>query len=806
MDMIIKEDSEAGTAQPEVTRGQRLWSVLRDRRDTEPVSLERAKLLTASYKETEGLPMPIRRAMAFEKIVAGIPIYIDEGQLLVGDSGSRPMAPEWHPEYCVDWVAKGFQNGTMAHKVSDNDTEVLKEICDYWQNKAVKESFERYMGEAVVKELAEMCDEGAWIFSFFRELEFDKSWYAPDFEKAVNKGLTGILEGVEEELRATDSLDDASLEKVYFLQALVIVLRAGINYGKRYATLARKLAEKAKGERKAEFESIAEVCDWVLANPARTFHEALQAMWFCHVLIFWDTGGSYAAALGRVDQYLFPFYQRDIEEGRITDEKTIELLECLRVKASAGRMFRSVSSLQGTSGETQFINSTLGGQTADGKDAVNRLSYLWIEAAMRVQTAHPTLSIRWHENISPDFAMKAAELARMGLGFPAWFGDKSSIEYLVRMGATIEEARDYCLAGCVLTVIPHKTPAVWPVIISMPKVLEITLNNGLDPMTGKQFGLELGRFEDFTTLEELYDAFKKQVRYFLTRSADDLNQMRLFRSSLVPQLFASCLFDDCIKRGQDAAGGGCHYQQGAMFMLPIGIIDVADSLAAMRKLVYEEGRISQNELMDALRVNFEGKDDLRRTLLSVPKYGNDDDYVDGIAVGLYRWLAEMLAGIDACYGAKYVCAPHSISFQGQAGKTVGALPSGRLSGVAVADGGVSACQGMDFKGPTALIKSAGKIDHVPIYGTLFNIKFSPSTLKTEADLTKLLSLIDTYLVDYGGKHVQFNVMDRKTLLDAQEHPERYRNLVVRVAGYSALWVELTQEIQDEIIKRTEHEF
>ncbi|MFH1648104.1 MAG: pyruvate formate lyase family protein [Chloroflexota bacterium] len=492
--------------------------------------------------------------------------------------------------------------------------------------------------------------------------------------------------------------------------------------------------------------------------------------------------------------------------GKITDEEVIELLECLRVKASAGRMFRSIASLQGTSGETQFINCTLGGQTADGRDAVNPLSYLWIEAAMRVNTAHPTLSIRWHENIAADFAMKAAELTRMGLGFPAWFGDKSSIKYLVRMGATLEEARDYCLAGCVLTVVPHKTPAAWPAIISMPKVLELTLNNGVDPRTGKQFGLEIGRLEDFETFEALYDAYKKQVRYFLTRSTEDLNQIRLFRSSLVPQLFASCLFDDCIKRGQDPTGGGCRYQQGTMYLLPIGIIDVADSLAAIGKCVYEEGRITKTGLMEALRVNFKGKEDLRRTLLAAPKYGNDDDYVDGIAADMYRWLGEMLGGIDACYGAKYVCAPHSISFQGPAGKTVGALPSGRPAGVAVADGGVSACQGMDFKGPTALIRSAGKIDHVPIYGTLFNMKFSPSTLKTKEDLSKLLALIDTYLVDYGGKHVQFNVMDRKTLLDAQEHPELYRNLVVRVAGYSALWVELTREIQDEIIKRTEHQF
>ncbi|MFH1648105.1 MAG: pyruvate formate lyase family protein [Chloroflexota bacterium] len=320
--MNMRASSEAGSPQAKLSRGQRLWSILRDRRDTEPVSLERAKLLTASYKETEGLPTPIRRAKAFEKIITEIPIYIDEGQLLVGDSGSRPMAPEWHPEYCVDWVAKGFQSGAMAHQISDNDAEALIEICDYWKNKAVKESFERYKGEAEIKELAEMCDEGAWIFSFFRELEFDKSWYAPDFEKVIRKGLSGIRIEVEEELRVTHPLDDASREKTYFLQALAIVLRAGISYGKRYAALARKLAEKAEYERKVELESIAEVCGWVPENPARSFREALQSLWLCHVMIFWDTGGSYAAALGRADQYLLPFYRRDIEEVKLPMKKS----------------------------------------------------------------------------------------------------------------------------------------------------------------------------------------------------------------------------------------------------------------------------------------------------------------------------------------------------------------------------------------------------------------------------------------------------------------------------------------------------
>ena len=801
----IEVSSKANSTRPEMTRGQKLWAMLRDKRDKEPVSLERAKLLTASYKETEGLPTPIRRAKAFEKIVTEIPIYIDEGQLLVGDFGSRPMAAEWRPEYAVEWVIKEFESGTIFHKVKEDDVVTMKGIYDYWKHRAVRESFERYKGEKEIKERTEMCDEGAWIFTFFQEMQDDKSWYAPNFEKAIRKGLLGILGEVEEELRLTAALDDVSRDKMYFLQALAIVLSAGIQYGKRYAALARQLAGSAEGKRKEELEMIAEVCDWVPANPARRFHEALQTMWFCELMIFLDTGGINAMAPGRVDQYLYPYYQRDIEEGKLNREEALELLECLRVKMSAGRTFRSAASRRGFTGEAMFMNCTLGGQTSDGRDATNELSYLWIEAAMRTRTPHPTLSIRWHENLSPDFAMKGAELNRLGLGFPAWFGDKTSIEYWLKKGVPLEEARDYALAGCVLHVIPHKTAACWPSIMSMPKVFELTLYDGFDPVAGKQFGVKTGRFENFKTYDELYEAYKKQVRFFLTRAAKDLNDLRLFRSALVPQLFASCLFDDCIKRGQNAAGGGSRYQQGSMYLLPIGIIDVADSLAAVKRLVFEEGLISKQELMDALRVNFEGKEDLRRLLLSAPKYGNDDDYVDSIVVDLYGWLCEALDEIDACYGSKYVCAPHSISFQGPAGRKVGALPSGRLAGVALADGGVSPCQGADSNGPTAIIKSAGKIDHVPIFGTLFNMKFHPSVLETKEDLQKFLALIKTYLGDFGGKHIQFNIIDRQTLLDAQKYPERYRNLVVRVAGYSALWVELDRHIQDEIIKRTEHD-
>lgn len=797
--------SKVTPAQPEMTRGQKLWARLRDQRDKGFASLERARLLTASFKETEGLPVPIRRAKAFEKIVTGIPIYIDEGQLMAGDFGSRPMAAEWFPEYYVGWIIKDIETGNIVQNIAEDDLATMREICDYWSHRSVRESIQRYLDEEKLTRVKEMCDEGAWVYSYFSELLDDKSWYSPDFEKAIKKGLSGILADVKEELEKTRCLDDASRDKRYLLQALATELQAGIQYGKRYAALARELAQSAQGERKRDLERIAQVCDWVPENPARTFHEALQTMWFCHLLMFFDTSGSCAIAPGRVDQYLYPYYRRDIDEGRLTREEAIELLECHRVKVSAGRLFINSVSLQGASGEAYFANCTLGGQTTDGKDATNELSYLWIEAAMRTRTPHPTLSIRYHENLPPDFAMKGAELDRLGLGFPAWFGDKAYIQYWLRKGLTLEEARSYTLAGCILPVMPHQTGATWPVLMNMPKILELSFWDGLDPVTGKQFGPKTGRFEDFKTYEELCKAYKEQVRFFLTESTNGLNEVRLFRAAMVPQVFASGLFDDCITRGQSPVSGGSRYQQGTQYVLPIGIIDVADSLAAIKKHVYQEGSIGKQTLLDAISVNFEGKEDMRRLLLSAPKYGNGLEYVDAIAADLYDWFSDMLDEMDSCFGAKYVNAPHSLSFQGWTGLHVGALPSGRLATLALADGGVSPCQGMDQSGPTAVIRSAARINQVPIYGTLFNMKFHPSALKTKEDLTKFLALIKTYLVDYGGEHIQFNVIDRKTLLDAQKHPDQYRNLVVRVAGYSALWVELSSSIQNEIIKRSEHQ-
>jgi pyruvate formate-lyase/glycerol dehydratase family glycyl radical enzyme len=805
--MSQKPGPSQASEEEKLTRGQRLWNRLLEVRGTAPVSQERAKLLTASWKETEGLPIPIRRARAFEKIVTEIPIFIDDEQLLAGNYGAWPMAVEWRPELTVEWLLERFEAGVGRLIIKDEDIPVMKEIAEYWKDKSVEARYFRYIGQEEEKRLKERGFLGAYIEHIYYAALIAQGWCIPDYAKAIRKGLLGILAEVEEEIQATPLIDEASLDKRVFLEALVIAIKAGIQYAKRHAVLARELAKTATGKRKAELEKMAEICEWVPANPARTFREALQTLWFCHLFIFLECKYE-GVSPGRVDQYLYPYYRKDIEEGRLTREEAIKLLELLRCHFSCYRLFREAAHAARTAGEANWFHCMLGGQTSDGKDAINELSYLWLEAAARTGTPHPTLSVRVHENMNEDFAMKAAELCSLGRGYPAFFGDRSNIEFLLAQGIPLDEARDYAIAGCTLTSVPGKMAAAKPVGGNIPKIFELALHNGVDPRTGMQLGPQTGEFEDFNTYEELYEAYRKQVSYLLKQAMADRNKASLFQVNVIPQLYPSLLADDCIKRGQPHNGGGCHYQQGMWYLLPQGPIDVADSLAAIKKCVYEDKTITKKQLLEALAADFQGDgyQEVHHILLAAPKYGNDDDYVDLIARDVYAMLDHELAQIDGCYGAKYVQAPHSLTGHGAFGRAVGALPSGRRAGVALADGNASPCQGMDKKGITAVIKSAGKLDQLPMQGCLLNQKFHPSALKTKDDLKKFLALIKAYLIDYGGKHIQFNVISRETLLDAQAHPENYRSLVIRVAGYSALWVELDSVMQDEIIARTEQTF
>lgn len=787
------------------SRAEKLWEKMMAARENPGLSLERAKLLTASWKETEGLPLPIRRAKAFEKIVTNIPIYIDEEQLFVGDFSAKPMWAEWYPEFSATWVLKDIDSEAAlkvfrAHNV---DREELREIAEYWKDKCLEGAFFRYVDEEKKEKWLMMSEEGAYVDRWLAFLDRLGGYHCVNYEKAIKKGFLGIIADIEKEIAATRIKDDEALRKVNFLKACTIVLRAGIEYARRYAALARELAKTASKDRSAELNKIAEICEWVPANPARNFHEALQTLWFVHVLIYLETRAE-GASPGRVDQYLYPYFREDMEKGRLTEEEALELLQCFRIKFNGLRQFSNKYFFEGTSGEAQFHNITLGGQTPEGKDAVNELSYLFLEAAKRLLLPHPTLSVRVHKNLPEEFALKALEVVATGVGYPAFFNDDSYIPFLLELGATLEEARNYAIGGCVVPQIPGAVAPGQPIPLNMAKILELTLFDGWDHYaTKKQIGLRTGKFGEFETFDELLAAFKKQVEYFSEEATAIMNLQRCLREEIICPVFNDVFIDDCLKRGKSSLGKGARFE--IHYHNARAMIDTVDSLAAIKKLVFEEKLVSKEELLEALKRDFEGYGELHQLLLNAPKYGNDDDYVDEIAAQLYSWWSRMVRekGFEAGYGTKYLPCAYSVAGHVAAGAKTGALPSGRRAGKSLADGSVSPCQGADFKGPTAVINSCGKIDQGKLVATLLNMKFQAFVLKTPEDKKKLFALIKTYF-DFGGKHIQFNVVDKKTLLDAQAHPERYRNLIVRVAGYSAFFTELSREVQNEIIARTEH--
>lgn len=785
------------------SRTEKIWTSLLAARQKAGVSLERANLLTASWKETDGLPVPIRRAKAFENIVAHIPIYIDDEQLLVGDFSSRPMWAEWYPEFSAAWVLKDIDSEVSLKRflAQETDRSEMKAIAYYWKDRCLESAFFQYVSPEQKEKWLKMGEEGAYVDRWLAFLDRLGGYHVVNYEKVITKGISGILAEVQKEIKETPIGDDEALRKVNFLKGCEIVLQAAVRYAGRYAALARELAADAKGKRKAELLKMAQICERVPGHPARSFHEAVQSLWFVHALVYLETRAE-GASPGRADQYLYPYYRCDRDEGVLTKEKAIELINCLRVKLNGLRQFSGKHFAEGTSGEAQFHNITLSGQTAEGKDATNELSHLFLEASQVLRTPHPTLSIRMHAGIPEDFALKAVELSATGVGYPAFFNDGSYIPFMLKLGATLEEARGYAIGGCVVPQIPGSVAPGQPIPLNMAKCLEIAMNNGVDPYIVKgQVGPATGKFEDFKTFDELLKAYQRQLEYFSVEATTIMNLQRCLREALICPVFNDVLTDDCIKRGKSSLGKGArfeiHYHNARC------MIDTADSLAAIKKCVFDDKSISKKELLDALRDNFVGHEKVHKLLLSAPKFGNDDDDVDRIASDLYLSWEKTVGAKSAGYGTRYLPAAYSVGGHVIAGAKTGALPDGRRAGKSLADGSLSPCQGSDSKGPTAVINSAGKVDQGNLVATLLNMKFQATMLKTAEARKALLALVQTYF-DMGGKHVQFNTVDRKTLLNAQKHPENHRNLIIRVAGYSAFFTELSVGMQDEIIARTEH--
>jgi pyruvate formate-lyase/glycerol dehydratase family glycyl radical enzyme len=777
-----------------------------------PLSIEKIRLVTETFRQTEGEPQILRRAQALANVLDNITIFIEDDELIVGNTASKPMALEVDYDYGT-WSQEEIDGlKEEGYAISQEDEAELRVLDEYWGGKTlVGRSGEIFDDER----LWPFLQSGVVLPPWKSKREGSGGGYAQggmglgpgfylwgfDFAKVINSGLNKILEEAEKELKSTRFTSADSVKKAHFLKSVIIAHKAIIRFANRFADLAKEMAAEEKDRtRKKELEKIAETCRWVPANPARTLYEAIQSFWFMFLMITPCT----TAAAGRFDQYIYPFYKKDIEEGRFTDEQVVELLMCLRIKdmqwnRTSGRINR-----QKNAGMAKWHNWTIGGVTSDGQDATNELSYLILEAARKLQTPHHTITVRVHEGTPEALMLKALEVVRTGIGMPAFISDKSYIEYLLSQGVPLSLARDYIMSGCLDVNIVGQSRIVSYGMFIVPLVFDIFMHNGIDPNTHNQLGPQTGEPEDFDSFDDLLRAFKEQLAYFMGLAAERNNVEMQVARELYPDPVRSSLMVNAIREGKDLLDRTVPFENGAV-LNPIGMINVVDSLAAIKKLVFDEKKATMKELKAALAANWQGKEyeKIRKMCLSAPKYGNDDDYVDSIAKELYQFWAETTVTFDTIYGGKHKPTAISISSQWPGGALTGATPDGRYAGECLADGTMSPMRGMDTRGPTAVIKSALSIDQVPYQATLMNMKFHPSALKSTEDMKKLSDLIRTYF-SFGGKHIQFNVVNKETLLDAQKHPENHRDLVVRVAGYSAYFVQLGKVVQDEIIGRMEH--
>ncbi|HXX35180.1 MAG TPA: glycyl radical protein [Thermodesulfobacteriota bacterium] len=767
---------------------------------------EKALATTLAYQETEGEPLLIRRAMAFKKTCETKTILIQDDELIVGNAGCRPRAGIVCPEIAWQWIDEELD--TLSERPQDpflvtEETKIIlrNEVFPYWRGKSLNEIFlaqlspeqHRIMVDIPIIDLSNKSISGPGEF-------------APGYENIIlPKGLNGVKKEAEEHIKRLDPAKEKDSRKIDFLKAVSICCDSLITLGRRYAQEALRLKEIEKStRRKAELLKIAEVCEWVPGNPPRNFHEALQILWFTQVgLSIESSSPSYSPA--RFDQYMFPYFQRDIDKGILTKIQAQELIECLWIKMSENIWLQSKDSAKFFAGYMPFQNLSVGGMDIHGKDATNELSYMSIDASLNTRLFQPSLAARIHKNSPDKFLDKVCELIKSGTGFPACHNDHVTIQMLLNKGVSLEDARNYAMVGCVEPNAAGGKMAQWSDggHYSFGCAVEFALSDGYHHMSKQYLGLRTGNPLTFDIFDQFRDAVKRQAAYLIKETASGVAAMEEAHEKTLPLPFASATVKDCVERGMDMTIGGARYNAGPA-LLGIGIADVSNSLAAVKKLVYEERAIRMEELVKAIEADFEGYEPLRQMLLNrAPKYGNDEDYVDAFAVEMADFVAQEIKKYRGRKGCPLISALYPVSSHVPMGKVVWALPSGRKAGQPMADG-VSPNQGTDVKGPTAAAKSVAKFDHSKhTAGTLYNMKFTPDAVKGERGTKNLGNLIRGFF-DLGGFHIQFNVIDTKTLRAAQKNPIEYRFLLVRVAGYSAYFVELCREIQEEIISRTEH--
>lgn len=765
------------------------------------ISSERAKLVTQSYQETEGQPMVLRRAKALEKVLKQMEIHIAEGELIVGNHSTAPRSAPIFPEMGTEKVEENLdamEERPQDRMVVPEDVKRdLRALFPYWHGKTVREMvFASLSGPSARARKANM-------FTLDNHEDGGLGHVLPDFPRVLQRGFRDMIEETRTNMEGLNLSVAEQYRQWLFWQAAIIVMEAAIAYAERCAAEAeRQAGEAPTEERRAELLKIAEICRRVPAYPARTLHEAVQSNWFTDMIIQIETNGT-AISPGRQDQILYPYYKKDMAEGRIDFEGAQELIDCFWIKLNELLKLRSNFASRVHAGFPMNENVTIGGQDEDGNDATNELSFMSLNAREHVRLSHPQFSLRVHRRTPDALLLRTMEVLKLGGGLPQMVSDEVIIPSLTNRGVPIEVARTWAPIGCVEAGVFGLWGRGNGGYFNTTKVLELALNDGVDALTGERLGPATGDPRDFKSFDDVMVAFDKQMQSAVHLLAIENNVIDLVHAELVPHVFMSCMVTGALESGKDVTEGGALYNWTGP--LGVGLANSANSLAAVKKVVFDDKALTMADLIDALKKDFEGSEHVRQLLLHAPKYGNDDYYVDSLAhevVDSYvKWADSEPTPRGGTQGA---CCMFSLSSNLPLGWSTAATPDGRHSKEPLADG-VSPTHGTDVKGPSAVLKSVSKLDHFKTNGTILNIKFHPAALKGRADLQKLGEMFRTYLADLGGSQVQANVVSAAVLRDAQKNPEKHRDLIIRVTGYSAFFVELSKELQEDIIGRTEHQ-
>ena len=774
------------------------------------IDAERALLATEAYRANQNQPQVMKRALMLQKILENMSIYIEDKTLIVGNQATKncnaPIFPEYTMKFVMDELDKFEQRDGDVFHITEETKEQLRSLAPFWENNNL-----RARGEALLPdEVAVFMETG--VFGMEGKLNAGDAHIVVNYGRLLSEGLRGYEQRTREMKAALDLTDPDSVDKYVFYKAVLIVIEAVKGFALRYSRLAAEMADKEQeGARKAELSEISRICARVPYEPAPSFREAVQAVWFIQLILQIESNG-HSLSYGRFDQYMFPYYKKDMDEGKISRAEALELLTNLWIKTLTINKVRSQAHTFSSAGSPMYQNVTIGGQTTDKKDAVNDLSFLVLQSVAQTRLTQPNLTVRYHEHLNKAFFDECIEVMKLGFGMPALNNDEIIIPSFIKWGVKEEDAYNYSAVGCVETAVPGKWGyrCTGMSYINFPRVLLCAMNNGVDMTSGKRFTKGYGYFKDMKSYEELLSAWDKTVREMTRYSVMVENAIDKASERDVPDILCSALTDDCIGRGKTIKEGGAVYD--FISGLQVGIANMADSLAAIKKLVFEEKKVTPAELWEAIEDDFQSEKSRRiqeMLINDVPKYGNDDDYVDSLIVEAYdSYLDEIKKypntrhGRGPIGGIRYG-GTSSISANVGQGMGTMATPDGRRAHEPLAEG-CSPAHSADKNGPTAVFKSVAKLPTEKITGgVLLNQKMTPQVLAKEENKQKLEMLIATFFDTLKGYHVQYNIVSRETLIDAQKHPEKHKDLIVRVAGYSAFFNVLSKATQDDIIGRTE---